>query len=194
MEPQIKVMLVENDLDFVYLISKKLKLEPELSYLGHATNKVDAIDLASKVQPDIVLMDLNLSADELDGIDASREIRLATNAKVIILSSFNNYDTVIKASTKGFASAYLFKNQIDQVISTIKLLAKGHTPHEYMIKSLLLNQLTSAEQSVLENMLGHNDYIPSSDKTIANQKTKIFKKLGVKNKKELIHLFHNAFE
>ncbi|MDF2589884.1 MAG: DNA-binding response regulator [Anaerocolumna sp.] len=193
MQPKIKVILVENDLDFVYLFRKKLSLDPDISFLGHATNKEDAIVLAIEVKPDIVLMDLNLTADELDGIDASKEIRLATKAKVIILSSYDNFDTVIQASIKSFASGYLFKSQLDQVIPTIKLLAKGHTPHEYMIKSLLINQLTNAEKSILDNMLGNEDYIPSSGKTIANQKTNIFRKLGVKNKKELIHLFRNTF-
>lgn len=49
--------------------------------------------------------------------------------------------------------------------------------------------LTAAERKVLEILLGARDDLLSSPKTIANQKTSIFHKLGLKNLQELQHIF-----
>ncbi|WMJ85869.1 response regulator [Anaerocolumna sp. MB42-C2] len=188
MEKNIKVILIENDLDFVFLLQQLLHKDSTFSCLGYATNKTDGIRLACEVQPDIVLMDLNLSSNELAGIETSMEIRRQTNAKVIILTSFEDYDTVIHACIHSFASGYLFKTQFDTILPYIKQTAAGHTPHEYLIRSLILSQLTSAERTILERILGNPIDIYSSNKTIANQKTNIFRKLGLKSQKEVIHI------
>jgi DNA-binding NarL/FixJ family response regulator len=191
MGKKISVLLVENDSDFEFLISQMLSKYEDFDYLGYATTKKDAIRMATELDPNIVLMDLGLTADKLDGISTSKEIRRNTNAKVIILTSFENYETVIQASIKSFASGYVFKSQFDLIPQHIKHLAFGHTPDEYLIHSLILNQLTVAEQTILEKILGSDIEINSSNKTIANQKTKIFKKLGLKNQKEVVHILKN---
>ena len=188
MEKTIKVILIENDIDFVFLLSQLINTDTSLSFLGYATGKTDGIRLACEVNPDIVLMDLNLSSNELDGIEASIEIRRLTNAKVIILTSFEDFETVIHACIHSFASGYLFKTQSEAILPYIKQTANGHTPHEYMIRSLILGQLTTAERTILEKILGNPIDIYSSNKTIANQKTNIFKKLGLKNQKEVMHI------
>jgi len=194
MENKIKIIIVENDIDFVFLMRQLLQKEANLSYLGYATNKTDAIRLALEVSPDVVLMDLNLTSQELDGIEAAKEIRRMTNAKVIILTSFEDFETVINASIKSFASGYIFKSQYEIIPQYIKQTATGHTPHEYLINSLILNQLTSAERAILKNILTNNKDIYSSNKTIANQKTNIYKKLGLKNQKEVIHFLHDLYK
>lgn len=185
---KINVLLVENDNDFEYLMSQLLSQYDYINYLGCATNKKDAIRMATELDPTIVLMDLSLSTNKLDGICTSKEIRRNTNAKVVILTAHENYETVIQASITGYASGYVFKSQYDLIPQYIKHLAFGHTPDEYLIHSLILNQLTVAEQTILEKILGSDIEIYSSNKTIANQKTKIFKKLGLKNQKEVVHI------
>ena len=55
-------------------------------------------------------MDLSLGNSALNGAEAARDIRLQTDSRVIILTSHENYDTVIHASTQALASAYLFKS------------------------------------------------------------------------------------
>jgi DNA-binding CsgD family transcriptional regulator len=53
---------------------------------------------------------------------------------------------------------------------------------------LILEDLSVAEKSVLELIIGKNIEIRSANKTISNQKTSILKKLGLKNANELIKL------
>ena len=56
--------------------------------LGSTASGEEAVYLAQRLDPDIVLMDLNLSLEELDGIEAARKIRLYTRAKVILVTAF----------------------------------------------------------------------------------------------------------
>lgn len=186
---KIKILFAEDDPDFVYLINQLLTNEPDFAVLGHTDNKKDAIAMAQNVFPDIVLMDLNLSSSGLDGIEAARQIRLSTNAKVILLTAFEQPDITIEASKKSFANGYIYKSQYELIPGTIRKTAKGHTPQENFIKALIMDDLSEAEKSVFQLMLGKQVGIASSEKTIANQKTQIFKKIGVKNSLELLHLF-----
>jgi len=189
---EISYIIVEDDRDFVFLIEQLLEKEHDLVLLGRAGTKDEAIRLACALEPDIVLLDLNLSSSGMDGIEAAREIRKKTQSKIIVLTSFEDQAMVIEASKKCFASEYVFKSQFDLIPDVIRKTAAGHTPQEYMIRSLILAELTAAERSVFDAMLGRNVPILSSHKTIANQKTSVFKKLGVKNQAELIHIFGDA--
>jgi DNA-binding NarL/FixJ family response regulator len=188
-EQKITVMLVEDDPDFIYLAEKMIQSDPEINYAGHATNYLEAINLAYTKNPTIVLLDLSLTFGELDGIEVARKIRCQTNAKILIVTSFEDYDTVINACMKSFASGYIFKSQFDTLLQTVKYTARGNTPQEHLIRSLILNQLSDAEKVVLMKMKGDKISLNSSSKTIANQKTSILKKLGLKNQKVISHLF-----
>jgi CheY-like chemotaxis protein len=97
-------------------------LEPAACSIPQAPNPADATgvqacdaqpspEAARSMRPDVVLMDLNLSGDDLDGIDAAKEIRLATDAKVLLLTSYEKPDVVIQAAKRAFASGYIFKSQ-----------------------------------------------------------------------------------
>ena len=58
-----------------------------------------------------------------------------------------------------------------------------------MILALILGQLSSAEQSIFYRMLGREVSLSSSPKTIANQQSAVLRKLGLRNKEELLHVF-----
>lgn len=191
MDEKIKVLLAEDDLDFVFLIIKMIKQDAALDFIAHADNKASSVQLAQKLNPDIVLMDLNLSKSDLDGIEAAKEIRINTNAKVILLTSFEQPGIIINASKKAFASGYVFKSQCQTLTDTIRKTARSHTPQEQFIKELILQDLTPAERHIFGMLLGEGAEAQSTAKTVANQKTSIFKKLGLKNTNELIHIFRN---
>jgi len=187
----IRVMIVENDEDFTYLIKKAILSQPDMELVGCSTTKDQAVIMAMQRNPNIVLMDLNLSFANMDGIDAAKEIRVSTKAKIILLTAFESRQIVVEASKKSFASGYVFKSQFELLVETIRKTALGHTPQEEMIFSLILNDLTAAEHAVLQSLFRHDYRLLSSQKTIANQKTKILQKLGLKNQKDLEKIFFN---
>jgi len=187
MEEKIRILLVEDDIDFAFLIKKRIKKDKRLECTGYAQNKDSGIKLAKELKPDIVLMDLNLSGSELDGIGAAKEIKLTTGAKVLLLTSFEEPEITINASKKAFASGYVYKSQCQTLADTIYKTATSITPQELFIKEMIINELTSAEQGVIKEIAGGVMGV-SSISTIANQKTSIFKKLGIKSTDELVRL------
>ncbi len=189
MKENIRFVLVEDDQDFVFLVKRMAEREPGLELVGCASNKDDAIRVCCELQPDIVLMDLSLSSSGLEGIAASREICRRTDSHVIILTSYENPQTVVDSCVKSMASGYVFKSQFNIIADTIRKTVNGHTPQLYLINSLILAELSPAERAVFDAIIANDTYTLSSHKTIANQKTNVYKKLGVKSHGELLHLW-----
>jgi DNA-binding NarL/FixJ family response regulator len=191
MDNNVKVLMVEDDPDFVFLIQKMISRDVAITFLGHVNNAADGIDTAKKQNPDVVLMDINLSGRELEGIQAAKEIRLATDAKVLLLTSFEQPEIVIGACKKAFASGYVFKSQCGALNNTILKTAESVTPQALLIKELVLQELSEAERGVVSMLANGEASIQSAFKTVANQKTSIFRKLGLKNTTELLHIMRN---
>lgn len=184
-----RILFVEDDLDYRYLIERELEKEKDFELCAACSDGETAVQAALLHQPDIVLMDLSLGNSALNGAEAAREIRLQTDSRVIILTSHENYDTVIHASTQSLASAYLFKSNFSVLIPTIRETARGVTPQAQLICSALLAPLTNAERSVLLRILGEDVSLHSSSKTISNQQTGILRKLDLPGRRELTHIF-----
>lgn len=70
----IKVLIVEDDNDFVYLVQKLLKKQKDIEVIIGGPDQKKVLEKVHKEQPDIVLMDLNLGVSNMDGILLSREI------------------------------------------------------------------------------------------------------------------------
>lgn len=188
-EQLIKVMIVEDDEDFTVMIQKLLSRHNRIRVVCAHRKRYGIVEAARQCSPDIVLMDLHLGSSSMDGIRASREIRIHTNAKVLIFTALDSPEIIQKAAKEAFASGYIFKNQLSLLVENIFALAEGYTADEYLIASSALSCLTEAEMSVFQIMMGKDIELQSTKKTIANQKTRIIRKLGLENQKELEHVF-----
>lgn len=185
----ISILIVEDDEDFQYLIRQTIERETDMRVAGCCASPEDALKQAITCRPDIVLMDLCLTGSASDGVEASRAIRLKTDAKVLILTSFEDQDITVRAAVRGLANGYIFKSQFELLVETIRKTAQGMTPQQYMIQSLILSCLSPAEYSIYEIMIGKELSLQSSPKTIANQKTMVLKKLDLPSQNALIHVF-----
>lgn len=182
-------MIVEDDEDFVYLVQKLLKKQKDIEVIIGGKDQKKVLEKVHEEHPDIVLMDLNLGVSNMDGILLSREIRIQTDAKVLILTALDTPDMIFKAAEEAFASGYIFKSQMSFLVENIRATAEGHTAQEYLIASAALSCLSEAEKAVFHIVMGKENTLLSSPKTIANQKGRIVKKLGLENQKELMHVF-----
>lgn len=116
----IRVIIVD-DSDFVREGMKIiLDIDEEFTVVGCAANGEQAVCLAREEKPDVVLMDIQMPV--MDGIEATRQIVEENCGKVLILTTFDDYDLVRKSIEYG-AKGYLIKN---------------HTPEQlkHMIKSI----------------------------------------------------------
>lgn len=90
-----KVLIVEDDLIIQRLIQICLN---NLGYevCGTAGTGEEAVASAQKIKPDFVLMDINLSG-RIDGIDAAREIKAHSDARIIFLTAFSDEKIIERA-------------------------------------------------------------------------------------------------
>ena len=193
MAKKIKVLLVDDENGFARLFKKKITRDPRFYYLGHASCKTSGFEKSCKLEPDIVVMDFYLAGDYFEGIGLAKEIRLKTKAKIVFLTRFENPSIMHEANKKAFASGYVFKSQMNNIADIIYDAATKNTPLKLEIQESVRKELTSTQILVLDSMLKDNKEILNyaATKTIVNHKTKIYKKLGLKNKKELLHVFSN---
>ncbi len=189
----IKVLLVEDDEDFAFLMKKLLSRQPDIQIVGYCGDEDTVMEMVRREIPDVVLMDLNLGNSSADGIRLSRQIRIETDAKVLILTALNTPDIIMRAAREAFASGYIFKNQLSFLVENIRAISKEYTAQEYLIASSALSILSDAEMAVFQIMMGKENDFHSSAKTLSNQKGRIIKKLGLKNQKELVHVFKMFF-
>lgn len=189
MKESIKIMIVEDDTDFAFLLQKELDRQERIIIAGVCREKEEAVSRAQAVRPDIVLMDLHLGSSYTDGIEASRRIRITTDAKVLILTALGSENVIREAAVRSFASGYIFKDQMPLLIENIYAAAERVTGQERILAQAALSCLSAAEKTVFYMMLGREEHLRSSKKTIANQKTQILKKLGLDNVNELRHVF-----
>ncbi len=101
-----------------------LELDPELEVVGEASNGEEAVDMARRLEPDVVLMDLLMPV--MDGIKATREIRKEMpDTEVVALTSVLEYASVTRAIKAG-AIGYLLKNtEADELCKAIRAGAAG---------------------------------------------------------------------
>ena len=185
----IRVLAVDDDPDFRYLLEQTVGSQPDMELIAVCSEGPEAFRAVQRHCPDIVLMDLELQDVERGGAETARAIRLETTSKVIILTADDDPSTVIDASVHAFASGYVFKSQFALLLPTIRETATGPTPQSHLICAALLSSLTSAERTVFYHLLGKDVAFHSSTKTIANQQTSVLRKLGLPDKQTLRHIF-----
>lgn len=176
-----------------------------ITVVGEAVNGIEAVALASKTQPDVVLLDLVMP--QMDGIQATRKIRdCSPNSRIIILTSFGEEDKVLPAIRAG-AQGYLLKDiPPDELVHAIRETYLGNVQlHPEIAKKLMSavaaqevtvsrfvadsdNGLTAREQEVLELIadgLSNRDIAGKmfiSEKTVKTHVSNILSKLHLEDR------------
>lgn len=116
----IKILVVDDAL-IIRMKLKKLLIQAGFDVVGEAENGKDAINRYLELRPDIVTMDIVMP--EMDGIMATREIiQKDPSAKIIIMSSIHQKETLLKAIAAG-ASSYIVKPfEKDRITTAIEKL------------------------------------------------------------------------
>lgn len=180
---------MEDDEDFAFLIRKELEKQDDIIVAGICAESARAVETACAVKPDVVLMDLCLGKSTMEGITASREIRVQTDAKVLIFTAHDENEVVEEAARQAYASGYILKNQIPLLVENIYALMNGGTGQEKVLLYMALSALTDAEKTVFWELMGKPSGVRVTKKTRANQMTKMLGKLRLENRRDVIHVF-----
>lgn len=122
-----------------------LDTEPEFTLVGEATNGQEAVDAVSKLEPDVILMDLVMPV--LDGIEATRQIKAQhKTAKILVLTSFATDDKVFPAIKAG-ALGYLIKDTgPEELVQAIRQVYRGEASLHPTIAQKLLAEVAQPEK------------------------------------------------
>ncbi|MDQ3788557.1 MAG: response regulator transcription factor, partial [Actinomycetota bacterium] len=100
-----------------------LGMEDDIEVAGEAGDGLAAVDLATRLRPDVVLMDVQMPG--IDGLEATRRVLAAVDTKVVILTTFDREDYLFEALRSG-ASGFLLKNASpEDLVDAVRVVARG---------------------------------------------------------------------
>jgi DNA-binding NarL/FixJ family response regulator len=203
MEP-IQVLICDDHAEFRQGLRALLETAPDLDVVGEAADGNAAVQAAAHLQPDVVLMDLNMPG--ANGVEATRRIvRTSPHIGVVVLSMVEDNDSVFAALQAG-ARGYLLKGaRKADIVRAVRGVADGEAIFGPAIAQRLIRyfaapprpaypfaQLTVREVEILQLMAEHltNPEIAArlglTPKTIRNNVSNIFTKLQVADRAQAI--------
>jgi two-component system chemotaxis response regulator CheY len=115
--------LVVDDAIFMRTVLKKMLTEEGFEVVGEAGNGIDAIQMAAKLKPDIVTLDITMP--EMDGIRAVPEIlKVSPSSKIIMCSALGQQAMVVDAIKKGAKDFIVKPFEKSRVLQAINNVAR----------------------------------------------------------------------
>jgi DNA-binding NarL/FixJ family response regulator len=116
----------------------------DIEVVGAASDGVEAVDLAQRARPDVVLIDLRMP--DLDGAGATRRIRAELpDTRVLVLTTYADDDSLFGALQAG-ASGYLTKDaSAEEIERAIRRVAAGGTHLDPIVQERLVQAVGSAK-------------------------------------------------
>ena len=115
----------------------------DIEVLGEAGSGPEGVALAAKLRPALVLMDLRMPGG--DGVAATREITTAGTARVMVLTTYETDEDILRAIEAG-AAGYLLKDIApDALAAAIRSAARGETVLAPAVQSALLTRMRRPE-------------------------------------------------
>jgi DNA-binding NarL/FixJ family response regulator len=175
--------------------------EPGFEVVGEASDGAQAVRVAAATRPDVVLMDLRMPA--VDGVQATAQITAASDAKVLILTTYESDDQILAAIEAG-ASGYLLKASPQaEIVAGIRSVADGQTALSPSVAARLVQRmrapapeavLTAREIDVLQLVARGNSnkqvaaVLGIGESTVKTHLLNVFEKLGVADRTRAVTL------
>jgi RNA polymerase sigma factor (sigma-70 family) len=121
---QVHVLLVDDDDLMRAGLKAVLSSDETIDVVGEASNGRTAVQRVHELRPDVVLMDVRMP--DLDGISATREVVAASpEAKVVILTTFEQDDYIFGALNAGASGFLLKRTSPEELLAAIHSVAAG---------------------------------------------------------------------
>lgn len=201
----IRVLIADDHAFFRKGLRGLLRLVPDVEVIGEAATGAEAVAMTSALQPDIVLMDVQMP--DLNGIEATREVlAMSPHIGVLMLTMFEDDDSVFAAMRVG-ARGYVLKGaDREEIARALHAVRRGEAIFSPAIAQRLVHyfnalqsarpvafpELSEREREVLELIArGRNNAdiaaaLHLSGKTVRNHVSNIFAKLQVADRAQAI--------
>jgi DNA-binding NarL/FixJ family response regulator len=182
--------------------------ESEIEIVGEASTGRQAVERARRLGPDVVLMDVRMP--DLDGIQATAELaRAVPQAKVLILTTFEQDDYVFGALRAGASGFLLKRTRPEELIAAVRTVAAGDSllspsvtrlvidrmaqqPLPELAVDAKLDELTRREREVLELIargLSNREIATElfvEESTVRTHVKRIQMKLGLRDRVQIV--------
>ena len=193
---KLKILIADDHAIVRFGLSTLINSNADMEVVGQAANGKVAVQMAEKLHPDIIIMDLVMP--HMDGAEATVEI-LANDpaAKIILLTSFGSFEGIARALAAGAVGAVMKTTDDEKIISIIRKIAAGKTVISPEIQRELatsdpIPELTDRQLAVLEALtrgLSNPDIaklLNISTKMARDHVCAILTKLGAANRAEAV--------
>jgi DNA-binding NarL/FixJ family response regulator len=197
MGDKIRVLLVDDHALVRRGFRRMLDDDETLEVVGEASNGAEAVELAEKLKPQVVVMDCQLP--QMTGLEATRKILRELPATAILMLSMHSEDTLVRQALEAGARGYVLKNALDlDLARAIKEVAAGNSVLDPQVKraEALKGEretgLTARELEVLQYIVaGKSNKEIASDlnlsvNTVSVHRANIMDRLGIHKTAELV--------
>jgi DNA-binding NarL/FixJ family response regulator len=197
MSDKISVLLVDDHALVRRGFRRMLDDDETIEVVGEASNGTEAVQLAEKLRPQVIVMDCQLP--ELTGVAATRIILRSHPETAILMLSMHSEDTLVRQALDAGARGYVLKNANDlDLASAIKNVAAGKSvidpqlQRAETLKGERDTALTARELEVLQHIVAgkSNKEIASeldlSVNTVSVHRANIMERLGIHKTAELV--------
>jgi DNA-binding NarL/FixJ family response regulator len=147
----IKVLLADDH----GIVRQGLKLilaaQPDFEVIGEASNGREAAELAEKLRPDLVLMDVQMP--ELNGIEATRRMVAANSRIRVLVLSMHKEALYVREVLKAGARGYILKDAIDtELLTAMRSVARGDGYISPAVSGALLTDYREQSSNPLDTL------------------------------------------
>jgi len=137
-----------------------LGAHPDMEIVGEAGNGREAVELAERLKPEVVVMDVSMP--ELNGIEATRRLAASTPHTRVLALSMHKDSVYVREILRAGARGYLLKDSVaDDLVAAVRAVASGEGYLSPQVSSAVLDDyrrhvtnpidlLTSREREVLQ--------------------------------------------
>jgi DNA-binding NarL/FixJ family response regulator len=205
MEP-LRILIADDHPLFRHGLSALLSASPDFEIVSEATSGEEVISLAARLQPDVILMDIQMPG--INGIEATRRVlHTSPNIRILIITMFEDDASVFTAMRAG-ARGYILKDaQKGDMLGAIRAVGRGEAifspaiaarlieyfnAPQFTMPTLAFPELTEREREILDLIAkGHNNTeiatrLVLSPNTVRNYVSNVFSKLQVADRAQAI--------
>jgi DNA-binding NarL/FixJ family response regulator len=146
---KIRILIVDDHAMLREGMRTLLSQEADFEIVGEAANGEEAVNLAGKLKPDIVIMDIVMPV--MNGVEATRQIRqLYPAVSVLVLSAFSDTRHIVELLEAG-ARGYLLKSSAGkELVKAIRAVRAGESVLDPEVTHKLVQRLTSLSRTAEE--------------------------------------------
>jgi DNA-binding NarL/FixJ family response regulator len=212
----ISVLVADDEALLRTAFTSLIDAEEDLQVVGQAADGKQAVELAGRLAPDVVLMDVRMPV--MDGIEATALITgaaTASTSRVLILTTFDLDEYVFEALRAGASGFALKSRPLDELLTAIRVVAEGEALLAPSVTRRLIahfsrasrgpaerrrdfGQLTEREREVLALLargLSNTELAAAlyvSLPTVKTHVSRILTKLGARDRTQLVVLAYEA--